>query len=70
MKILIAPDKFKGSLTADEVTEAISAGIASVDPALVTIPFPLADGGDGTARILTLHNKGRLVSMMVNNPVF
>ncbi len=70
MEILIAPDKFKGSLSAEEVTLAISEGIASVDPSLEIISFPLADGGDGTARILTLHNDGQLVSITVNNPVF
>jgi len=34
------------------------------------IPFPLADGGDGTAHILTLHNHGRMISVTVSNPVF
>jgi glycerate kinase len=70
MNILIAPDKFRGSLSAEDVAEAISAGIAAVDPAIETISFPLADGGEGTARILTLHNKGKPVRITVNNPVF
>jgi len=70
MKFLVAPDKFKGSLTAEEVTSAIAKGIALYDPSAVVIPFPLADGGDGTARILTLHNHGRMIRVTVNNPVF
>jgi len=46
--ILIAPDKFKGSLTAVEVTEALSEGIRSVAPHVAITAVPVADGGDGT----------------------
>ena len=70
MKILIAPDKFKGSLTAEEVTEAIAEGIRSVDPEIESIKFPLADGGDGTASILTNHFRGEFIHINVNNPLF
>lgn len=68
--VLVAPDKFKGSLTAEEVAEAVSEGIRSFDPEIGVIRFPLADGGDGTARILALHNHGCMVKIRVNNPVF
>ncbi|WP_415971483.1 glycerate kinase [Rhodococcus sp. 077-4] len=47
-RILLAPDKFKGSLTAAEVARALAAGLASVDPTLETVCLPVADGGDGT----------------------
>ena len=46
--VVIAPDKFKGSLTAAEVAFAISAGLKRGDPALTTVQCPVADGGDGT----------------------
>jgi glycerate kinase len=46
MKIVVAPDKFKGSLPATEVAAAIAAGLRSGDAELVTIP--VADGGEGT----------------------
>ncbi|OBF29412.1 glycerate kinase [Mycobacterium sp. ACS1612] len=46
--VVIAPDKFKGSLTAAEAAEALSAGLKRSDPALVTVLRPVADGGDGT----------------------
>jgi glycerate kinase len=69
MRILVAPDKFKGCLTAEEVTNAIAEGIRQVDPSLEVIPFPLADGGDGTARILTRHMKGRMVETIVHDPL-
>jgi glycerate 2-kinase len=47
-RVVLAPDKFKGSLTAAEVAEALSAGMLDVVPGLETIMLPVADGGDGT----------------------
>lgn len=55
MKIVIAPDKFKGSLTAFEVCRSIGAGIESVDPNAEILSFPMADGGDGFASILQTY---------------
>src|SRR5689334_5441256 len=46
--VVIAPDKFKGSLTAAEAAEAISVGLRRGDPTLTTVHCPIADGGDGT----------------------
>jgi glycerate kinase len=48
MRILIAPDKFKGSLTAVEAAAAIAEGALRVYPDAVTTQFPVADGGEGT----------------------
>jgi glycerate kinase len=48
MRILIAPDKFKGSLTAVEAAAAIAEGALRVYPEAVTTQFPVADGGEGT----------------------
>ncbi|MGV9361349.1 glycerate kinase [Amycolatopsis sp. NPDC003731] len=48
MKVLIAPDKFKGSLTAGEVASAVAAGLADVHPAAAVTTLPVADGGEGT----------------------
>jgi len=70
MKILVAPDKFKGSLTAAEVADAIAEGTHLVNPAYEVIKFPLADGGDGTASILTNHFRGEFVHIQVHNPLF
>jgi glycerate kinase len=47
-RVVLAPDKFKGSLTAAEVAEALAAGMRDVLPGLETIMLPVADGGDGT----------------------
>ncbi|MFI8569660.1 glycerate kinase [Rhodococcus sp. NPDC078407] len=47
-RILLAPDKFKGSLPAAAVAEALAGGLISVDPSVKTVCLPVADGGDGT----------------------
>lgn len=47
-RVLIAPDKFKGSLTAREVASAVAAGLRHVNPTLEADICPIADGGEGT----------------------
>ncbi len=48
MKIVVAPDKFKGSLPAAEVAGAIAAGLRAELPGVEVVTIPVADGGDGT----------------------
>jgi glycerate 2-kinase len=48
LKIVIAPDKFKGSLPAIEVADAIAAGLRAELPAAELVAIPVADGGEGT----------------------
>jgi glycerate 2-kinase len=48
MKIVVAPDKFKGSLPAAEVAGAIAAGLRAELPGAEVVTIPVADGGDGT----------------------
>jgi glycerate kinase len=48
MHVLVAPDKFKGSLTAREVAARVAAGIAEEVPDVEVVQVPVADGGDGT----------------------
>ncbi|MDR2553606.1 MAG: glycerate kinase [Treponema sp.] len=69
MKIVIAPDSFKGNLSAGEVCAAIEEGIHRANPAVETIKLPLADGGEGTARALTLAAGGRFVEVPVTGPL-
>ncbi len=52
MKILLCPDKFKGSLSAERVCSAVRKGLLSVDSNLEIISHPMADGGDGSIDIL------------------
>jgi glycerate 2-kinase len=70
MKILVAPDKFKGSLSAQEVCEAVREGLLSVDPALHVLSLPLADGGEGTCELLTSYRGGTMVNVKVRDPLF
>jgi len=48
MRVVVAPDKFKGSATAAEVAGAIAAGLRAARPDLEIVELPVADGGDGT----------------------
>jgi glycerate 2-kinase len=70
VKILIAPDKFKGSLTALQVCEAVQQALLKLNPELTIQSIPLADGGEGTAELLTNHTKGKWVICEVHDPLF
>jgi glycerate 2-kinase len=48
MRVVVAPDKFKGSLTAAQVAERVAAGLARAAPGVEVVQVPVADGGDGT----------------------
>jgi glycerate kinase len=50
LKVLVAPDSFKGSLDAREVAAHIAAGLRQAMPGCVIVEAPIADGGEGTAR--------------------
>ncbi|MEY2562970.1 MAG: glycerate 2-kinase [Verrucomicrobiota bacterium] len=52
MRILVAPDKFKGSLIARDVAESIAAGLREVLPDAAIEMVPMADGGEGTASVI------------------
>ena len=62
MKILIAPDKFKGSLSAREVAENIAAGLHDVLPDAVIEKLPVADGGEGTVDAIHASSEGEWVT--------
>ena len=48
MKIIIAPDSFKGSLTSTEAAHAIACGVRDAAPHATLVEIPLADGGEGS----------------------
>ena len=48
MRIIVAPDKFKGSLPATQVAAAIADGLRSGDAGAEVVTIPVADGGEGT----------------------
>jgi len=67
MKIVIAPDKFKGSLPAAEVADAIAAGLRDEWPEAELVTVPVADGGDGTVDAAVAAGLGR-VPVTVDGP--
>lgn len=70
MKIILAPDKFKGSLTAFQFCDAVEKGIVSILPNATIQRVPLADGGDGTIDIIHHYMQGEFVQVEVNDPFF
>lgn len=70
MKILIAIDSFKGSLSSKEAGEAIKSGILRVIPDAKVLISPLADGGEGTVETLVEALGGSLETVRVKGPLF
>lgn len=69
MKIVLAFDSFKGSLDAWAATQAVKRGIERINKSTGIIPCPIADGGEGTVRILTDALKGTLMESTVSGPL-
>jgi glycerate kinase len=69
MTILIAPDKFKGSLSAREVAENIALGLRDVLPGAKIDIVPMADGGEGTAEVIFGALHGSWVKCSAHDPL-
>ncbi|PLC58275.1 glycerate kinase [Photobacterium carnosum] len=69
MKIIIAPDSYKESLTAMEVATAIEAGFRQVMPDAEYIKLPMADGGEGTVQSLVDASNGTIIEHQVTGPL-
>ncbi len=69
MRILVSPDKFKGSLSAGEAADAIVDGWRTVFPQAEFHLLPIADGGEGTAEIVCAARNGRWVEMTAADPL-
>ncbi|PSV39087.1 glycerate kinase [Photobacterium sp. GB-210] len=69
MKIIIAPDSYKESLTAMEVATAIENGFRQVLPNAEYIKLPMADGGEGTVQSLVDASNGRIIECTVTGPL-
>lgn len=69
MKIVIAPDSFKESLTALEVANAIEVGFRQVLPTAQYIKVPMADGGEGTVQSMVDATQGDLINLEVTGPL-
>lgn len=69
MKIVIAPDSFKGSMTAWEATKAIAKGVLSVLPNAQIEEIPVADGGEGTMDSLVFSTQGQFFETSALDPL-
>ncbi len=69
MRVVIAPDKFKGSLTAPEAAEAMARGLSRVDPCARIDRVPMADGGEGTVAALVAATGGSYRTVTVTGPL-
>ncbi len=69
MKIVIAPDSFKGSLTAVEVSQSIERGIKRFCRDFIIDRIPMADGGEGTVEALVDSTKGKIKRVKVKGPL-
>ncbi|MCS6209597.1 glycerate kinase [Shewanella baltica] len=69
MKIVIAPDSFKESLSALEVANAIEQGLRQVIPDCDIVKIPVADGGEGTVQSMVDATGGSIVSLEVMGPL-
>ncbi|BCZ44935.1 glycerate kinase [Clostridium gelidum] len=69
MKIVIAPDSFKGSLTALEVASAIEEGLNKYSKDFIIEKVPMADGGEGTVESLVSLTNGETIIVEVKDPL-
>jgi len=69
MKVCIAPDSFKESLSAAEAAAAIERGVLNAVPEAQTVVVPMADGGEGTVQALVDATAGEVVQDTVTGPL-
>lgn len=68
-KVVVAPDSYKGSLTAAEVCEAIETGLRRACDDIEVVRVPMADGGEGTVQSLVDATGGRIVRLRATGPM-
>lgn len=69
MKIVIAPDSYKESLSALDVACAIEAGFREIYPDADYVKIPVADGGEGTVEAMVAATEGRVIPVKVTGPL-
>ena len=69
MKIVIAPDSYKGSIYASDAARAMEDGVRRVLPDAEVVLVPVADGGDGTLETLVETSGGRIITSEVTGPL-
>ncbi len=69
MKIVVAPDSYKGTSTAKEVADIIGCSVKKIFPDADLVKVPMADGGEGTVQALVDCTEGRLIKAKVMGPL-
>ncbi|WCF12081.1 glycerate kinase [Edwardsiella piscicida] len=69
MKVVIAPDSFKESLSAMQVAQAIEQGFREIYPDADYLLLPMADGGEGTVDAMVAATGGRRIAQTVTGPL-
>ncbi|MFE8114876.1 glycerate kinase [Brenneria goodwinii] len=69
MKIVIAPDSYKESMSAQDVAAQIEKGFRDVFPDACYVKLPVADGGEGTVEAMVAATNGRIVNVKVTGPL-
>lgn len=69
-RIVIAPDKFKGSASSFDVCEAVAKGMLAADPTFQITRCPMADGGDGLLEVLAFYTGAQTRKTRVKDPLF
>lgn len=69
MKIVVASDSFKGSLSSVEVAQAAASGIHTVDPHCEVVMVNVADGGEGTMEAIVEALGGEIITIIVHDPL-
>src|ERR1700682_6377376 len=69
MKVVVAPNSFKGSLSASEAASAIARGARQAFPYAEVIEVPVADGGEGTVEALVSAHRGAYRTAEVEGPL-
>lgn len=69
MKVLVAPDSYKGSLKSPEVARALAAGVRDALPDAEIVELPVGDGGEGTLEALVAATGGQFTTHQVEGPL-
>lgn len=69
MRVVIAPDSFKGSINSAPAAAAIAAGLRQVDPSIESVLIPMADGGEGTVEAICTLLGGEIITCTVSDPL-
>ncbi|TYC88109.1 glycerate kinase [Acetobacterium wieringae] len=69
MKIVIAPDSFKGSLSATAVCDIVEGAILKIMPTAEIVKIPISDGGEGLVEVLVRHQSGERITIKAKDPL-